>query len=191
MSYTVISSPAHIMPVTRQMPTLKDPEGGGFFQVRRRFTLPLGRWEIVVPGKAEDLEPLAGLLEYVQGDTPFWFDGADFGEILEPRFFDVGDGSRVDFTLPHRHVFASSLIVYKNGESDSSWSPLGDGVICDSIRFSPAPESNAQLTAKYRRKVKVLLETESAPVHEVQFTDPDNARKSFYNLRYFLTEVPF
>ena len=189
--FTVLASPSHVLPVSLQMPTLKDELGGGAQQLRRRQTRALGRWELLVPGVAQKLDPIIGLLEYIQGDTPIWFDGAGYGEITEPSLIGFGDGSTTDFPLPHRHVFVSSIVVYKNGEIDPSWLPLGAGIVCDAIRFSPAPSANSQITGKYRRKIKAVLQTEQDVGQERSFRNIDDPLRTIQRLKYFLQEVPF
>jgi hypothetical protein len=165
MSYTILAAPEHILPQTLSMPTMKDPVGNGTTAFRRLQKRPLSSWELVVPGRQELLGPVLGLLEHVQGDTPFWFDGAGFGEVVSPIL--VGHGANTtDYALPHRYVFITSLVVYINGAATGNWIPLGstDGIVCDAIRFDTAiTNANYTITAKYRRRIKCVLRTEDKP----------------------------
>jgi hypothetical protein len=189
--YTALASPTHLLPVQRQMPTIKDPLSGGAVQLRRRMTRGLMRWEFTVPGRQGDLDQLGGFLDYVQGDTPFWFDGAGFGEILEPIIFGIGTGSKTQFALPHRYVISASLVVYHNDILNTGWSVIGGDVTCDAIQFTVAPGLHDQLSAKYRRKIKVVLETEDEMSQTRSYRNTNDPRQSVQRLRYFLQEVPF
>src|SRR5690349_21850933 len=139
--YTVFSDIVHAVPCTPAMPTLKDEIGGGAVALRRRQIRALRRWQLAVPvDQPAAIDELVGLLEYVQGDTPFWWDGGGFGEVHEPIIFGTGDPTRTDFILPHRFVFIASLVVYVNGSVFTNWIPLGgDGLsTCDAVRFGVA-----------------------------------------------------
>lgn len=191
--YTVIASPVHVVPVSESMPTLRDQMGGGSVEVRRLATRTLKKWELTFPGTQELLDPLSGFFETIQGDTPFWFDGAGTIEVVEPILIGIGDGAMTTFRLPHRNVFVASTIVYLNGAAINTWSPQGganDGVTMDNIIFSSAPGSFAQIRARYRRKAKVLLDTDSDMSRERSFRNQTNPAGSVYHARYFLTEVP-
>lgn len=170
------------------MPTLKDDIGGGAAQYRRRQTRALKRWELNVPSLQEQIEPILGLLEYIQGDTPIWFDGAGAGDITAPIIIGIGNGTDTDFKLPHKHVFVSSCVVYLNGGITAAWTPLGDAVVAHSIRFTTAPAAEVQITAKYRRKIKCVLDTESAVISERSFRSQEPTR-TIQRLKYFLQEV--
>lgn len=188
--FTAFCDPSHMVSSEIEMPTHVDALGDGVRGLRRKQTRALRRFEIAAPDSPERLDSLIGLLEHVQGDTPFWFDGADFGEIFEPILIGTGDGSKTDFDLPHRHVFVSSAVIYLNDALLTAWTPLGDGVTMQSFRCTAAPAANAQLKAKYRRKFKVRLETEEATLSiNQEFTDRDDPSKSFYAARYVLQEV--
>src|SRR5512144_1342740 len=115
MSYVVFASPLHVLPQQIDMPVNRDDVGGGAVGLRRRFTRPLSSWQLEIPGKQELLDPILGLLENVQGDTPIWFDGAGFGEETSPILVGIGDNAHTDYLLAHRHVFVASLVVYING----------------------------------------------------------------------------
>ena len=187
--FTVFGSPTHVLPVSMRAPTTKTELGGGADERRRQWTRPLRRWELNVPGAQEKLDPIIGLLDYAQGDTPMWFDGAGFLDITEPIVVGFGNGNVKDFRLPHRHVFVSSLIVYQNGAIVSAWTAVGSSVIADSISFTSAPAANVQITAKYRRKAKVVLETESDTVQNRVWRNRDDPAKSVAFLKYFLQEI--
>jgi len=186
--FTVFASPTHVMPVESRMPVIKDEIGGGAAQYRRRQTRSLKRWELNVPGIQEQIEPVLGVLEYIQGDTPVWFDGAGAGEIVTPIPMGFGDGVTTDFIFPHKHVFVSSAVIYQNGQAQNNWEPIGDYVVAHSVRFNTAPAANVQLTVKYRRKMKVVLDTESAVVSERGFRSQDPS-KSVQRMKYYLQEV--
>jgi hypothetical protein len=187
---TLIASPSNIIPVQSQNPTLKDSVGGGSYLYRRQYTRPLKRWEMTFPGFAEDMDLIAGFFDYAQGDTPIWFDGGGTLEVTEPIIIGIGSGTKTDFDLPHRYVFVSSAVVYVNGSSSNDWSPLGDGIVMDKIHFNAAPGAYAQVKAKYRRKAKVVLDTEGDRNRGRVFRDQSDNRKSIYQERFFLTEVP-
>jgi hypothetical protein len=187
--FTVYASPTHVLPQGIAMPTLVDDLGGGAQSFRRRFTRPLSRWTFEVPGIQSVLDPQEGFFKYTQSDTPFWFDGAGAEEVSVPVILGVGDGVKTDFILNDCHVFVNSLVVYANGGLITSWDALGgDGITCQTIRFTAAPAVNVQITAKYRRKYKVVLVSdtlEKQRSHRNQST-PEG---SVYRLSYNLQEV--
>lgn len=187
--YTVFVSPTHILPQSIEMPALKDDLGGPM-AFRRQWPRPLARWELNAPGAQDKLEAVQGLLEHVQGDTPFWFDGAATIEVIEPILIGIGDGVTGDVPLPHKHVFVSSTVIYHNDAIFSAWNPLGgDGVTMAAVRFTAAVPLNTQVTAKYRRKAKVVLETDSPLSRERSYRSVISPERSIYRLRFFLQEV--
>jgi hypothetical protein len=193
MAYTAIGSPLHSLPVSEYMPTLKDQVGGGTLEVRRTNTRTLKRWELVFPGMQDKLDPLSGFFEMIQGDTPFWFDGAGTLDLVEPILIAVGDGTTTVFRLPHRNVFVASAIIYLNGAATNNWTPSGaanDGVTMDNLIFSSPPGNYAQIRARYRRKAKVLVDTDSNVSRDRAFRDQRNAASSVYQSRVTLMEVP-
>src|ERR671923_1767084 len=138
--YVAIGDSAHILPVTIQMPTHRDPIGDGALSLRRRLTRALRRWEITIPDRQKNVDPVLGLLELAQGDTAIWFDGAGAIEVAEPQLIGIGNGAKTDFAFLHRNVFVASAVIYLNGAPTSAWAPLGgDGIIADNIRFNAAP----------------------------------------------------
>lgn len=159
---TVFASPTHVIPQELEMPVLMDQIGGGAQAFRRRYIRPLSSWQLEIPGKQERTDPILGLLQYAQGDTPIWFDGAGFGEVTEPIVFAEGTGTITDYPLPHRHVFIASLVIYNNGGVYPNWIPLGgDGIsTCDAIRYDSALGNGYIGTAKYRRRVKCVVNVE-------------------------------
>lgn len=189
MAFTILAAPEHVLPQTISMPTLKDPVGNGTMMFRRLQKRPLSSWELIVPGRQELLAPLLGLLEHLQGDTPFWFDGAGFGEAVAPVLVSIGVGNTTDYNLPHRFVFVSSLVIYINGSRYQAWYPLGgDGVFCDTIRFSSYINSNYPITAKYRRKIKCVLRTEDKTEMSRSFRSQITA-ENIHRLKLTIEEV--
>ena len=186
---TIFFSPRHELPSTIQAPTQKNELGGGADERLRKWTRPMRRWELTLTHEEQRIEEMLGLFQYAQGDTPIWFDGAEFGEINVPIVVGFGDGNIKDFRLPHRHVFVSSLIVYQNGAIVSAWTPVGSPVIADSISFTTAPALNVQITAKYRHKFKVVVETDNQPAHERIYRRRDNPSESLYQVSYVLQEI--
>jgi hypothetical protein len=188
---TLVASPSHVIPVHSNNPALKDSVGGGSYLYRRQYTRPLKRWELTFPGLAEDMDLIAGFFDYAQGDNPIWFDGGGTLEVTEPIIIGIGDGSKPDFDLPHRYVFVASAIIYVNGTSSTTWSPVGgDGITMDKIHFSSVPGNYAQIKAKYRRKAKVVLDTDGDRTRGRTFRSENDNRKSVYQERVFLQEVP-
>lgn len=189
--FTLVGSPHHTLPVSPQMPTLRDDIGGGAAEFRRRWTRPMRRWELMFPGQQEKLDMISGFMDYMQGDTPFWFDGAGTIEVVEPVLVGIGDGAKTDFAFAHRHIFVASAVIYLNGGATNLWAPIGNGVEMDSMRFSTAPPLNMQITAKYQRRAKVVLDTEGESSRERSFRSIGDQKKSVYRDKYFLQEVPF
>jgi len=185
--YTVYASPTHVLPQGIAMPTLVDDLGGGAQSFRRRFTRPLSRWTFEVPGIQSVLDPQEGFFKYTQGDTPFWFDGAGADDVSEPVLLGICDGSNTDFKLNDCHVFVNSLVVYANGGPITSWDPLGgDGITCQAIRFQAPLAIYVQITAKYRRKYKVVLVSdtlEKQRSHRNQTTPAGSVYRLTYNLQ--------
>lgn len=189
MSYTVLCAPEHVLPQTLSMPTLKDPTGNGTMMFRRLQKRALSSWELVVPGRQELLDPILGLLEHVQGDTPFWFDGAGFGEVVTPILIGVGSPNGTDCDLPHRFVLVSSLVIYVNGSFYQPWTPLGgDGITCDAIRFTGVINANYPITCKYRRRIKCVLRTEDKVTRARGFRSQITA-DNIHKLKITLDEV--
>ena len=156
-------------------------------------TRPLKKWELTFPGTQDKLEALSGFFEMVQGDTPFWFDGAGTIEVVEPILIAVGDGITAVFRLPHRNVFVASAIFYLNGAATNTWTPSGaanDGVTMDNVIFSSPPGNFAQIRARYRRKAKVILDTDTDMSRDRNFRNQTNPAGSVYRAKYVLVEVP-
>ena len=188
--FTVLILSHHVVPTSIEGPVHKDDVGNGALDLRRRWTRRLRTWEIVVPGVAQDLDPIGGLLDVAQGDNPMWFDGGGTLEVVEPILVGIGDSSRTDFALPHRNVFVASTVIYLNGAATHLWGALGDGITMDTFRFFTPPGMFAQIRAKYRRKAKVVLDTESEDTSERVFRDLSDNSRSVYQRRFFLREVP-
>jgi hypothetical protein len=188
MAFTILAAAEHVMPQNLSMPTMKDPVGNGTMMFRRLQKRPLSSWELVVPGRQELVGPLLGLLEHCQGDTPFWFDGAGFGEVVAPVLVGIGVTS-TDYDLPHRFVFVSSLVIYINGSFYQAWSPLGgDGITCDAIRFTGVINTNYPITAKYRRRIKCVLRTEEKTQMSRSFRSQITA-ENIHRLKLVIEEV--
>jgi hypothetical protein len=187
--FTVFASPTHILAEEIDMPTIRDPVGNGALALRRQQTRALRRWELNVPGQREKLDPIMGLLEYAQGDSEIWFDGAGMIEVVEPILVAVGDGATTDFKLPHRYVYVSSVVAFLNSANFTAWAPLGDGVLMDGFRCDTAPAEGAQITMKYRRKAKCILRTEERVTRERVFRNMDNEAQTAQRLRYVIEEV--
>jgi hypothetical protein len=189
MAFTILAAPSHVMPQSISMPTLRDPVGNGTMMFRRLQKRPLSSWELVVPGRQELLDPILGLLEHMQGDTPFWFDGAGFGEVVTPILVGIGIANTTDYDLPHRYVFVSSLVIYINGSFYQPWTPLGgDGITCDMIRFTGVINPNYPITAKYRRRIKCVLRTEEKTEMARSFRS-SVASENIHRLKYVIEEV--
>ena len=187
--FIVMAAPEHVLPRTLSMPTLKDPVGNGTMMFRRLQKRPLSSWELVVPGRQELLEPILGLLEAVQGDTPFWFDGAGFAEVTAPILVSIGIPNSTDYDLPHRHVYVSSLVIYINGSFYQPWIPLGgDGITCDAIRLTSSINTNYPITAKYRRRIKCVLRTEDKTQLSRGFRSQITA-ENIHRLKFTIEEV--
>jgi hypothetical protein len=187
--HTAFISPTHVLPEEVQMPTLKDPVGSGEVSLRRQYLRALRRWELTIPAQHDKLDPFQGFLEMVQGDVPFWFDGAGMLEVVEPIPIAVGDGITSEFALPHRHIFVSSAVFYLNGALFTAWSPVGNGVVMDSFICDSAPAANAIITAKYRRKALVIQETEQVGQRQRVFRNQDNEGGSLFTARVWLQEI--
>lgn len=188
MAFTVLAAPEHVLPQTLSMPTMKDPVGNGTMMFRRLQKRPLSSWELVVPGRQELLAPVLGLLEHIQGDTPFWFDGAGFGEVVAPVLLSMGLGG-TDCDLPHRYVFVSSLVIYVGGGVYTNWTPLGgDGIICDAVRFNSGFSQYYAITAKYRRRIKCVLRTEEKTEMSRSFRSQITS-ENIHRLKYTIEEV--
>lgn len=188
---TLIASPTHVIPIQTQSPTLKDAVGGGSYLYRRQYTRPLKRWELNFPGLAEDIDLVEGFFDYAQGDTPIWFDGGGTLEVTEPILVGLGNNARQDWDLPHRYVLVASAVIYVNGSAITSWSPVGgDGITMDKIHLSVTIGNYAQIKAKYRRKCKVVLDSEGDRSRGRSFNSQADNRKSVYIEKIFLTEVP-
>ncbi len=188
MAFTICAAPEHVMPQNLSMPTMKDPVGNGTMMFRRLQKRPLSSWELVVPGRQELLGPVLGLLENVQGDTPFWFDGAGFGEMVAPVLVSMGLPG-TDCDLPHRFVFVSSLAIYVGGGFYTNWAPLGgDGITCDAVRFNSGFSVNYAITAKYRRRIKCVLRTEEKTQMSRSFRSQITA-ENIHRLKLVIEEI--
>lgn len=157
--HTAFVDPQHTLPCTSEAPTLKDPLGGGSQQLRSQYTRVMHKWTLDVPALQQRMDPFIGFLEYLKGDTPFWFDGAEFGEITEKTVIFIGDGHTEQVRLPHRHVYASTIVAYVDDTLVTNWSPIGDGITCEAIEFTGEIPLNGVVTAKYKRRFKCVVET--------------------------------
>ena len=188
--FTVYASPTNVLPQDTDMPTLVDDLGGGARSFRRQFTRPLSRWKFDVPGIQAVLDQQEGFFKYTQGDTPFWFDGAGAEDVSEPVILGVGDGSTTDFKFNDCHVFVNSIVIYQNGGPHTGWDALGgDGITCQQVRFTAAPGVNVQVTAKYRRKFKVVLISDNALSKQRAHRNQSTPSGSIYRLSYELMEI--
>jgi len=190
MSLTVYASPTHVLPQL-DMPVLKDAKGAGAMAYRRKWPRGLSSWELAIPGRQDLLDPILGLLEFAQGDTPVWFDGAGFGEIVSPILLMIGDGTTTDILLPHRYWNVVETVIYINDAPTNVWAPLAsaDGIWMDSIRLTGAPSLNTIVTGKSRRKIKCVLRVEDKVERQRQFRNSSTSTDSIYALRLFLDEV--
>jgi len=190
MAYTVFASPLHLTPQQLEMPVQQDNLGHGTNSYRRLYTRPLSSWQLENPGKQELLDPTLGFIEYVQGDTPFWFDGAGFGEVTDPALIWIGDGATTDIRLPHRYVFIASMVVYYNNQLFTDWTPLGgDGVTCDAIRTLTPFTLNYHVTAKYRRRIKCVVRVEDKVTRRRMFRSQTLNSETIHSLTVSLDEV--
>jgi hypothetical protein len=189
MALTAFIAPTHVLPEEIQMPALNDPVGGGEVSLRRLYPRALRRWELTIPATHEKLDPFTGFLELVQGDVPFWFDGAGMIEVVEPIPIAVANGTDTEFTLPHRHVYVSSTVIYANAAILTTWTPIGDGITMDSFVCTVAPDANSLLTAKYKRKAMVILETDQPTQRQRMFRNQTNETGTLFSTRIVLSEV--
>ena len=173
------------------MPVMKDPLGAGSLNFRRLQIRGLSSWQLEIPGKQELLDPILQLLEFAQGDTPIWFDGAGFAEVTSPSLIWIGDAAgTTDIVLPHRYVIIASLCVYHAGTLNPGWTPLGgDGVTtCDAIRMSGIA-NEVPVTAMYRRKVKCVVRVEDKVTRRRVFRSQSYNSENIHSLVVTLDEV--
>ena len=162
-------------------PAMQQGVGAGAVSLRRKWAKARHRFELEVDlASRQEAEQLAGLLRYLQGDTPVWYDGADFGDIQNPILVGYGTGDQVDFFLPHDNVHRASLVVY--GTIESGWTLVEETGL---LTFDDAPLAEAELTALYQCRYKVCVEAVSDPLlnYERQFFGR-------YKLTLVLRELP-
>jgi hypothetical protein len=103
-------------PVTQELiaPHLATPVGAGASQLHRQYGRPLSRFTLrdAQADKAR-MDTLFGFITFVQGDTPFFWDGGEWGTISTPLYIGYGDGVRTEFLLPNRYI-TGDLQVYCN-----------------------------------------------------------------------------
>ena len=136
-------------------PMRRSPRTGGSMQVRRKRQTPyyefLPRLRFSNRSQAEQF---SGFVTEMQGDTPFWFDGCTFGDIQNPIQIGVGDGTRTQFYIPYRNLFANSWVILINAAINSVWTM---NEVTGLLTFGAAPAANAQISGYGRGKFKCLL----------------------------------
>ena len=157
--------------------------GQGVPAQRRRYAKPRYRFEIEVSlASRAEAEQLAGQLRYLQGDTPVWFDGADYGDIQNPVLVGYGTGTQTNYFLPHDNVAQASLVVTVNEVTESGWTLTESTGL---LVFDSAPPLDAEIKAKYVCKFLVLVEV----VGDV-LTTYERETVNRYKMAFVLREIP-
>jgi len=152
---TLIVNPRLPISCTPQAPTIRSPIGGGQFQARRRATHLFKEFrfnaQFTSRGDAEDFQ---AFMQFHQGDTPFWFDGGDWGDIQTPVHIAFGDGSTTDFYLPRLNCLAPSWVLHVNRVLRTDWTMFeGPGL----VSFGAPPPANAEITGYGRNRFKCVF----------------------------------
>jgi hypothetical protein len=164
-------------------PAIQQGLGNGVPFLRRKWAKARHQFKPVVElASRAEAEQLVGLLRYLQGDTPVWYDGADYGDIQNPILIGYGDRVTTHVFLPHDNVFSASLVVYVNGVVNSDWTLTESTGL---LIFGTALAADAVITAKYQWRAKCFIEGVSDPLISYD-------RQSFgrYKITVTLREMP-
>lgn len=186
--YAITIDARHLLPCTRRGPTLHDPAGGGGQEFRRLWPKRLLSWELDVFATQQVYDPILGLADLLQGDTPIRFDGAGFLDVHTPILIGFGNGSDTEFMIPHRNIHAPSSVVYVNGAVNSAWTMVESTGL---ILFDAAPADKAIITWKGSRWAKCLFTAEYGEGGEYAqvFSDQAAPEKTLMQGHIYLEEV--
>jgi hypothetical protein len=152
---TLALNPSYPVTMRPLAPTYKGALGSGSRALRRQWQRPYHEFSLGLPFENERLmEQVVAFAAYHMGDTPFWFDGVQFGEFRSAVPFAFGDGSTADFYLPRRNVFANSWKIYVNGALNTAWTINESSGL---LTFTAAPADNAQITGLGRCRYKCVF----------------------------------
>jgi len=102
-----------------------------------------------------DKEQVRDALLYHMGDKLFWFDCGLDGHIRERLFLGYGDGSRTDWYLPWRWIYAPSVIMEVGSTIVPGWTLTESTGM---IRFSVAPAQDMPVHLKEcKRRAKAFF----------------------------------
>jgi len=128
---------------------------GGAFSANRKYERPVYKFTLNLTEELkEEAMQVFGAMSFLQGDTLFWFDGGENGDISEYITIGLGDAARVDFFVPNRNVYAPSLVVKVNGVVTTAWTfNESTGM----ITFTSAPAADSRVEAKYKCRYKAVF----------------------------------
>ena len=130
-------------------PQITSDLGGGLFPSHRRWHKSYHefRYNFVVQ-RRERADEFRHVVRHLQGDTEFYFDGGEWGDLTEPIHIAYGDGSKSQFELPDADVLASSFVLYNNKILEPRWTLDADAGM---VTTGFVPASGDELTALYKR----------------------------------------
>ena len=160
--------------------------GGGAVALHETWNRKVLEWKIQSPNEIrEQMEHHQDMLLYHRGGKVFWFDGGENGDIRNPMFLGYGDGTRTDFFLPYRFVYAPSVVMTVNYSTRSDWTVTESTGL---VRFDTAPEVDSFVQVekfKCRFKGYFVLQSE-----EDLYRLTDNL-KSFSSQDITIREFPY
>jgi hypothetical protein len=133
----------------------------------KRISKRRNRWIVRIPS-GEEQNRIQNYMGYV-GNDPFWFDGGSDGSIDPPVFVGLGDGRRTQFYLPHKSVFAPSLVVHVNERVEANWALQEDSGL---LTFNVPPPPRSRIKAKYRCRYKCIAFQRDGRTIEIREVEP-------------------
>lgn len=131
--------------------------GSGAIFAMRTWPRVRHRWHIETRDLHRDeIEKFRGFVNYVQGDTPFLFNGSALGDVQNKQLVGFGDGATVDFFLPKDRIINDSVTVYVNDSEEAGVTITNESGL---ITFTVAPANNAKIEAIYQCQFLCILES--------------------------------
>jgi hypothetical protein len=141
-------------------PTLRTKLGGGASSARRLYERPVYQFRLQATHESQpQAEAIYGFYLYHQGDTPFWFDGNQWGTISTPLLVGFGTATQTHYFLPNRHITGSLLVSVTAAPAYDT--PVLTAVTATGssglIVFAAPPAADAKITATYTCRYKVIF----------------------------------
>ncbi len=165
--------------------TVQNEAGGGAPALADQWGSRILTWTFNSAGEnRQQNEHIRDMINYHRGFRKFWFDAGMDGNVKHRKFLGFGDGTRTDFYLPSRFVFAPSVVMTVNNAIVTAWTCVESTGM---IRFTSAPAAGAHVCVeKYKCRVKAFFVVNDDKV----YSGRDNF-KSFESNQIVIREFPY